>query len=167
MSNSNFSNYSITYYWNVSVNDGTDTNNSAIYHFTTEAINTSANAISPYEQTSSSLTINATASDKAEVITKLTEKGVITLNEARRKYNLKDIDGLNEVILPLNLAPMELHEKVLTPAPIIEPIEATVESTFHPIPEPKGENEEKIQNQIHKLQSELGRVKKLLGNSTP
>ena len=59
--NSNFSNYSITYYWNVSVSDGTDTNNSAIYHFTTEAINTSVDGITPYEVKASSLTITATA----------------------------------------------------------------------------------------------------------
>lgn len=32
--NSNFSSYNTTYYWNVSVNDGTDTNN-YIFHFTT------------------------------------------------------------------------------------------------------------------------------------
>jgi len=38
--NSNFSNYGITYYWNVSVNDGTTTNNSPIYHFTTETEST-------------------------------------------------------------------------------------------------------------------------------
>lgn len=63
--------------------------------------------------------LNATANDKAEVITRLTEKGVITLNEARAKYNLKSIDGLDEVILPLNLAPMDLHKEVLTPQPIV------------------------------------------------
>lgn len=64
--------------------------------------------------------LNATANDKAEVITRLTEKGVITLNEARAKYNLKAIDGLDEVILPLNLAPMDLHKEVLTPQPVEE-----------------------------------------------
>ena len=36
--NSNFSSYSTTYYWKVSVNDGTDTNNSDIFHFTTEEL---------------------------------------------------------------------------------------------------------------------------------
>jgi hypothetical protein len=36
--NSNFSDYSTTYYWNVSVSDGIDTNISDIFHFTTEAI---------------------------------------------------------------------------------------------------------------------------------
>ncbi|EMR74269.1 protein of unknown function (DUF2341), partial [Thermoplasmatales archaeon SCGC AB-539-N05] len=59
--NSNFSNYGKTYYWNVSVNDGTDTNTSATYHFTTEVINTSVDGISPYEQTSSTLALTATA----------------------------------------------------------------------------------------------------------
>lgn len=35
ITNFNFSNYSTTYYWNVSVNDGTDTNNSNVFYFTT------------------------------------------------------------------------------------------------------------------------------------
>ena len=35
ITNYNFSNTNTTYYWNVSVNDGTDTNNSDIFHFTT------------------------------------------------------------------------------------------------------------------------------------
>ena len=35
--NSNFSAYSTTYYWNVSVYDGTNTNSSGLFHFTTEA----------------------------------------------------------------------------------------------------------------------------------
>jgi len=39
--NSNFTNKSTKYYWNVSVADGTDTNTSAIYHFTV----TNANAV--------------------------------------------------------------------------------------------------------------------------
>ncbi|MBU0497641.1 MAG: DUF2341 domain-containing protein [Candidatus Thermoplasmatota archaeon] len=59
--NTNFSNYSITYYWNISVNDGTDTNNSAIYRFTTEIINTSIDSITPYEITASTLSITATS----------------------------------------------------------------------------------------------------------
>ena len=55
----NFSNYSITYYWKVYVHDGTD-NISETYHFTTSVISTSVDSISPYNQTSSSITINAT-----------------------------------------------------------------------------------------------------------
>ena len=36
MVNSNFSDYGTIYYWNVSVNDGTDTNNSDVFYFATE-----------------------------------------------------------------------------------------------------------------------------------
>jgi len=54
-----FSNYSVTYYWKVFVNDTVD-NVSEIYHFTAEGIATSVDAISPYSQISSPLTIDAT-----------------------------------------------------------------------------------------------------------
>ncbi|MCX6665791.1 MAG: fibronectin type III domain-containing protein [Euryarchaeota archaeon] len=37
--NSNFSNLGTTYWWNVSVSDGIDTNDSAVFHFTTPANN--------------------------------------------------------------------------------------------------------------------------------
>ncbi|EMR73342.1 protein of unknown function (DUF2341) [Thermoplasmatales archaeon SCGC AB-539-N05] len=67
--NNNFSNYSITYYWNVSVNDGTTTNNSDIFWFTTQAINTSVNSISPYEQTSSPLALTATGPSDIDNVT--------------------------------------------------------------------------------------------------
>jgi len=106
--------------------------------------------------------LNATAADKAEVITKLTEKGVMTLNEARQKYNLKDVKGLDEVILPLNLAPITLHSKVLTPKEECnEPTNFASENTS------KEEDTLEIKNlekQLHKMQSEFGRIKKTLGN---
>lgn len=116
-----------------------------------------------YAEFESDALLNATAADKADVITKLTEKGVITLNEARRKYNLKDKEGLDEVILPLNLAPMELHKEVLTPAEPVAPVKEVppIETS-----QKKGENEEILQ-QVHKLQSEVGRMKKILGNGNP
>jgi len=99
--------------------------------------------------------LNATAADKAEVITKLTEKGIMTLNEARRKYNLKDEDGLNEVVLPLNSAPLSLHEKVLTPVPPPEPVQPMEQII---------KQEDEIKTLVHKLQSDIGRIKKDLGN---
>ncbi|HEC81458.1 MAG TPA: hypothetical protein ENI42_03415, partial [Thermoplasmatales archaeon] len=58
--NSNFSNYSRTYNWYVSVTDGVITNNSPYYRFTTQAINTWVDTIEPYEVTSSPLIITAT-----------------------------------------------------------------------------------------------------------
>ncbi len=57
--NNNFSNYSIMYYWSVNLTDGTNWHNKT-FHFTTESINTSVDSISPYELSSSPLTINAT-----------------------------------------------------------------------------------------------------------
>ncbi len=103
--------------------------------------------------------LNATAKDKAEVITKLTEKGIYTLNEARAKYNLKSKEGLDDVVLPLNLAPLKLHEKVLTPDPVPDPAPVTK------IKEDDPEDEETLARTIHKMQSDIGRMKKqLLGN---
>ena len=99
--------------------------------------------------------LNATAKDKVEVITKLTEKGVMTLNEARRKYNMKDIKGLDDVILPLNLAPMPLHKEVLTPQEVKK-------QTVPPIADDP--TDDTLRSLVHKLQSDLGRVKKQLGN---
>lgn len=115
--------------------------------------------------------LNATAKDKAEVITKLTEKGIMTLNEGRRKYNLKDLDGLNQVVLPLNSAPLELHEKVLTPAPapdlpapaVEDPAPVTDENQNRGVTQ----DQEQITKMLHKMQSDIGRIKKQLGNSTP
>ena len=52
------SSYDTTYWWKVAVNDSND-NTSAVYHFTTEPINTSVDTISPYVVISSPLTINA------------------------------------------------------------------------------------------------------------
>jgi len=101
--------------------------------------------------------LTTTAKDKVDVITKLTEKGVMTLNEARRRYNLIDEDGLNEVVLPLNSAPMTLHNKVLDPQ-IVAPTE-----TVTP-PEP---DDDELRSLVHKLQSELGRLKKDFGQREP
>ncbi|EMR73653.1 protein of unknown function (DUF2341), partial [Thermoplasmatales archaeon SCGC AB-539-N05] len=69
MPNNNFSNYSITYYWNVSVNDGTTTNNSPIYYFTTEPINTSVDTISPYQQTTTPLNLTAAGQSTLDNVT--------------------------------------------------------------------------------------------------
>jgi hypothetical protein len=63
-----FRNYSITYYWKVAVNDGKD-NVSAVYHLTTESINTSVDTISPYLVVSSPLTINATGLSSLDNVT--------------------------------------------------------------------------------------------------
>jgi len=54
-----FTNYSKTYYWKVYVDDGSS-NVSKWFYFTTEPINTSVDPITPYEVTTSPLTINAT-----------------------------------------------------------------------------------------------------------
>lgn len=114
-----------------------------------------------YYEFESDALLNATAKDKAEVITKLTEKGVMSLNEARRKYNLKDKTGLDDVVLPLNSAPMALHEKVLTP------VEPAPVPTPEPVPEPETPDTEAMERAIHKVQSDLGRLKKQLGNRNP
>jgi hypothetical protein len=53
--------FGTTYWWNVSAGDGIDTNDSDIFHFSTEVINTSVDTIIPYNVTSFPLTINATA----------------------------------------------------------------------------------------------------------
>ena len=56
-----FSNYSATYWWKVSVNDSMD-NTSAVYYFTTEPIQTSVDTISPYWVTSSPKALTASGS---------------------------------------------------------------------------------------------------------
>ncbi len=66
--NSNFSNYSIMYYWSVNLTDGTNWCNET-YHFMTEAINTSVDTITPYNVTSSPLTINATGDSSLDNVT--------------------------------------------------------------------------------------------------
>ena len=65
---SQFAVYSTTYYWKVTVNDSVN-NISAIFHFTIQAINTSVNPISPYNVTSSSLTITATNNTEVDNVT--------------------------------------------------------------------------------------------------
>jgi len=57
--NSNFSNYSQTYWWSVNLTDETDWTNET-YYFTTESINTSVDTITPYNITSSPLALTAT-----------------------------------------------------------------------------------------------------------
>jgi hypothetical protein len=54
-----FSNYSITYWWKVAINDSID-NISSWFYFTTEPINTSVDTIVPYDQSTFLLTINST-----------------------------------------------------------------------------------------------------------
>lgn len=114
-----------------------------------------------YMEFMSDALLNATAKDKADVITKLTEKGVFTLNEARRKYNLKDIDGLDKVVLPLSSAPMDLHEEVLKPVDPVPvdpvPVETEIENNL---------DNDQLRSLVHKLQSDLGRLKKDIGNGS-
>jgi hypothetical protein len=54
-----FSNYSVTYWWKVAINDSTD-NISEWFYFTTKPILTSVDKIDPYNQSTFSLTINST-----------------------------------------------------------------------------------------------------------
>ncbi len=63
-----FDNYSNTYWWRVAVNDSQN-NVSAVYHFTTEPIDTSVDTISPYNVASSLLTINASNSTAVDNVT--------------------------------------------------------------------------------------------------
>jgi len=65
---SNFSNYSQIYYWRVYVDDS-EYNISEIYHFTTSATATSVDTISPYNQTASPLTVNATGDSCLDNVT--------------------------------------------------------------------------------------------------
>lgn len=66
--NSNFSNYSTTYYWSVRLTDGTDWTNKT-YYFTTGTFSTSVDAISPYIQSSSPLTITASGPSDFDNVT--------------------------------------------------------------------------------------------------
>jgi hypothetical protein len=66
--NSNFSNYITTYYWSVNLTDGEGGWNNETYHFTTE-INTSVDAIIPYEIKTSPHTINATGDSNLDKVT--------------------------------------------------------------------------------------------------
>jgi hypothetical protein len=54
-----FSNYSITYWWKVAINDSID-NVSSWFYFTTESIDTSVDTIIPYDQSTFLLTVNST-----------------------------------------------------------------------------------------------------------
>ena len=58
--NSNFSNYTTTYYWSVNLTDGSGSWTNNTYHFTTQAINTNVDTITPYNITTSPLAITAT-----------------------------------------------------------------------------------------------------------
>ena len=63
-----FSNYSITYWWKVAINDSND-NISSWFYFTTEPIITSVDTIDPYDQSTFSLTINSTGSSNWDNVT--------------------------------------------------------------------------------------------------
>lgn len=67
--NSNFSDFSTTYYWNISVSTSTGINDSDIFYFTTESLVTSVNTISPYIRGSSPLNITATGSSGLDQVT--------------------------------------------------------------------------------------------------
>ena len=58
--NSNFSNYSSTYYWSVNLTDGEGGWDNKTFSFTTQTIETNVDIIDPYEKTSSPLTVTAT-----------------------------------------------------------------------------------------------------------
>ena len=58
----------ITYWWKVAVNDS-KSNTSAVFHFTTETLNTSVDPISPYIVTTSPFNINATGSSDLDNVT--------------------------------------------------------------------------------------------------
>jgi len=100
----------------------------------------------------------ATAKDKSDVITNLVQKGIYTPNEGRAIYNKPDIEGGNEIVLPLNSAPIGLHKEVLTPIPPVEPVKPVASSTDGT------EGDDELRALVHKVQSELGRLKKQLGN---
>ncbi len=67
--NNNFSNFSTTYWWYVTVSDGFNTNTSDVFYFTTDVINTSVDPISPYINKISPLTISATDSSLIDNVT--------------------------------------------------------------------------------------------------
>lgn len=98
--------------------------------------------------------LNATAKDKADVITNLVQKGIYTPNEGRAIYNKPDKEGGDELILPLNSAPVSLHKEVLTPAEPVAPV----------APATPVEDDDELRSLVHSLKSDLGRIKKQLGN---
>ncbi|MCX6667835.1 MAG: DUF2341 domain-containing protein [Euryarchaeota archaeon] len=61
--NNNFSKYNTIYWWSVNLTDGYSWANRTYHFTTTENMNTSVDMITPYLQTSSPLTINATTMD--------------------------------------------------------------------------------------------------------
>jgi hypothetical protein len=69
--NSNFSAFSTTYYWYISVSSSTGTNDSDIYYFTTETLVSSVDKISPYSYgvAQSPLNITATGSSGLDQVT--------------------------------------------------------------------------------------------------
>ncbi len=67
--NSNFSNYSTTYYWSVNLSDGEGGWDNETYHFTTENITTSVDTIQPYNLSSSTKTLTATCSSSLDNVT--------------------------------------------------------------------------------------------------
>jgi hypothetical protein len=69
-SNTNFSDYDTTYYWNCSVNDGTDSNNSEIFHFTTKSDSVTITRVS-YSPTN--IRINNT--DYVDILFNITTEG--------------------------------------------------------------------------------------------
>ena len=66
--NNNFSDYSKTYYWNISLDDGYEINDSDVFHFSTESLFTSVNPISPYIVTSSPKVITATGDTELDKV---------------------------------------------------------------------------------------------------
>ena len=63
-----FGNYSTTFWWKVAINDSID-NISSWFYFTTESIETSVDAIDPYDQSTFSLTINSTGNSDLDNVT--------------------------------------------------------------------------------------------------
>jgi hypothetical protein len=66
--NTNFSNFSTSYYWSVNVTDVRDWTNNT-YKFKTGAPNSTINPISPYQQTTSQLNVTATGAASIDNIT--------------------------------------------------------------------------------------------------
>ncbi len=96
--------------------------------------------------------------DKASVITQLKREGIITPNEAREYYNKTSVDNGDELIIQINTAPQNLVE---------EQMEATIDQTKKPEPAPVTEapveskdDVEEMKRALHKLKSEIGRLKK-------
>lgn len=97
--------------------------------------------------------------DKANVISQLKREGIITPNEAREYYDKNAMPNGDELIIQINTAPQNLVE---------EQMEASIEQTKTPEPAPepvveKPDDEDQIEDlkrSIHKLKSQIGRLKK-------